>query len=409
MTRDPHAGLPDALIAFHTLDTLQTSPTSGERCVIALDPSAPDPSQFIAAAGRYARSLGAECIVLGVVQPAVLAGGAGPSPAEAQARASLEIATAELRRAGVSAAALLRAGALASTVADTAARHSAALIVLGAPRGRRRLGRWLARGRGDAIIRRAPCPTLRVGPTAVVPRPSSAAGAGARWAGGRHGVRHFDADVARAGPAVPHPLSARTIEVARIVGSVGRAGGVDDRFHDRRGGPRGAARYGRLLEVVERGGSLPPVDLYKLGSGYYLLDGHRRVAVARAVGQEWIDATVVEFVPVADGAARRGVSARRAFEHASGLTQVDAALPESYARLERLVRHFAVRQGTTDLREAGARWYARAFRPAWARLREARAHEHFPGHRTADIVARLAAPAGGAGAAAGAGAGSEGD
>jgi len=47
---------------------------------------------------------------------------------------------------------------------------------------------------------------------------------------------------------------------------------------------------------MERGCSVPSVDLYKLGDNYYVLDGHHRVAAARLNGQVEIDAHVVEYV-----------------------------------------------------------------------------------------------------------------
>jgi len=54
---------------------------------------------------------------------------------------------------------------------------------------------------------------------------------------------------------------------------------------------------------MERGDCLPAIDLYKLGTSYYVLDGHHRVAAARLIGQVELDARVVEFVPL--GRVRR--------------------------------------------------------------------------------------------------------
>jgi hypothetical protein len=57
---------------------------------------------------------------------------------------------------------------------------------------------------------------------------------------------------------------------------------------------------------MERGVPLPPVDLYKITgrrdpkgaapvSEYYVVDGHHRVAMARKLGQAFLDARVVEY------------------------------------------------------------------------------------------------------------------
>jgi ParB-like chromosome segregation protein Spo0J len=42
------------------------------------------------------------------------------------------------------------------------------------------------------------------------------------------------------------------------------------------------------------GECLPPVELHKLGRGYYVVDGHYRIAAALLLGQADVDAIVVE-------------------------------------------------------------------------------------------------------------------
>jgi ParB-like chromosome segregation protein Spo0J len=39
---------------------------------------------------------------------------------------------------------------------------------------------------------------------------------------------------------------------------------------------------------------MDPVDLYQCGGDYYVLDGHHRIAVARALGERWISAIITE-------------------------------------------------------------------------------------------------------------------
>jgi hypothetical protein len=50
-----------------------------------------------------------------------------------------------------------------------------------------------------------------------------------------------------------------------------------------------------LRVAMTRQQHVPPVELYQLGFGYYVLDGHHRVAAARLLGQLEIDANVVRF------------------------------------------------------------------------------------------------------------------
>ncbi len=39
---------------------------------------------------------------------------------------------------------------------------------------------------------------------------------------------------------------------------------------------------------------MPPVELYKMGEAYFVVDGNHRVSVARYHGAQWIDARAIE-------------------------------------------------------------------------------------------------------------------
>lgn len=103
-----------------------------------------------------------------------------------------------------------------------------------------------------------------------------------------------------ASQAHPLDIGLRSIEVDAIRGTA-VAGG------DQRGGDflplkafRGsnwAGRWNRLRQANERLESLPPIDVVKYDGGYWVTDGHNRVALAKYVGQDVIDASVVELVP----------------------------------------------------------------------------------------------------------------
>jgi ParB-like chromosome segregation protein Spo0J len=65
-------------------------------------------------------------------------------------------------------------------------------------------------------------------------------------------------------------------------------------------------RYHRIGEAMRAGKTLPPLELYELRerrSGepraddgeYYVVDGHHRVAMARRLGQDFLDAHVVVY------------------------------------------------------------------------------------------------------------------
>ena len=82
------------------------------------------------------------------------------------------------------------------------------------------------------------------------------------------------------------------IPVARIVGSVDGASQLFDRTF-RPVSERARARLGSILVAMRQGEPLPPIEVYAWRGEYYVLDGHHRVAAARAVGSHFINAHVI--------------------------------------------------------------------------------------------------------------------
>ena len=149
-------------------------------------------------------------------------------------------------------------------------------------------------------------------------------------------------------------------------------------------------RFYRVRRALEQNLEIPAIDVYKLGFGYYVLDGHHRVAVALQNGQVEIDANVVEYVPAADEQAPERFAARREFERATGLTEVGAARPESYRILLDAIEHYRQEQRLEDLQLAARRWFGDIFRPLWQLIRARELTAAVPGDRSADLIARLA-------------------
>jgi hypothetical protein len=96
-------------------------------------------------------------------------------------------------------------------------------------------------------------------------------------------------------------LGTRTVEVSRIVGSVGRAGEFDRGFMPTT--KAGAERWQRVDAAFHGGVDLPPVVLYELCGVYFVQDGNHRVSVARFQGVEMIDAEVTRFYPLSPACA----------------------------------------------------------------------------------------------------------
>jgi hypothetical protein len=144
------------------------------------------------------------------------------------------------------------------------------------------------------------------------------------------------------------------------------------------------------LNATQEGVALPPIAVFQIGFGYYVEDGHHRVAAARINGQTEIDADVTEFVSVGSEHRTDLAAIRQDFERTTGLLELGATRPESYATLRRAIQQFACEQGLDDLQRAARRFERVVYRPLWATIRSREVSAAYPGDRTADTVARVA-------------------
>jgi nucleotide-binding universal stress UspA family protein len=330
----------------------------------------------IPVAEQYARALNADVLLLHVLRPGAV-DPANVLPGEAVARTYLDTVGARLRGAGIHAEGLIRVGTPAAVIVQEALIRDVYLIILGT-NTRPMLSSAVLGSVADQVARAAPCPVLLVHPSGETLE--------------RRQLRCFHEDAERAGGLVQRGLGVRTIEIARIIGSVDRCHelGLDFRPPLRRRRKADEERFLRVKRAVESGAAIPAIDVYKLGFGYYVLDGHHRLAVAIAHGQVEIDANVTEYVAVADEQAPERFAARRAFERATSLTEVGAARPETYGILLDAIERYRDEQGLRDLELAARRWFADVFRPLWETIRARQIIAAFPGDRSADLIARLA-------------------
>jgi hypothetical protein len=90
--------------------------------------------------------------------------------------------------------------------------------------------------------------------------------------------------------AAGHYAGLRTVEIARIRGSEGRTADFDDQFYPLADALR--QRWQRVASALEDDLRLPPVVLIQVGDEYFVRDGHHRISVTRALGQDVIEADV---------------------------------------------------------------------------------------------------------------------
>jgi nucleotide-binding universal stress UspA family protein len=86
----------------------------------------------------------------------------------------------------------------------------------------------------------------------------------------------------------------RDIPLKAIIGSVGRYTEFTRDFLPLKNGDK--QRWARVKSMIDdpEGSGLPPIEVYKVGEVYFVLDGNHRVSVAREEGFEFISAHVID-------------------------------------------------------------------------------------------------------------------
>jgi hypothetical protein len=103
-----------------------------------------------------------------------------------------------------------------------------------------------------------------------------------------------------------HSLGLVTVAMEKIIGSVDRNKDFDRAFLPLRSVTM--ERWLRIMKARYKGENLPPVELRKVGGAYFVVDGHHRISVAREMGQQFIDAYVVEMDASEDELRKLGIA-----------------------------------------------------------------------------------------------------
>ncbi len=179
-------------------------------------------------------------------------------------------------------------------------------------------------------------------------------------------------------PFSRHYAGVRSIPLEHVVGTEGRSGDFDRDFLPQRRelGPRW-----RGVESAFPHGNFPPIVVSRLGDAYFVIDGHHRVAIARQLGMEAIDAEVTvlharwHLQPDADVRELIHGEQHRIFMEESGLAD---AVPAAHIRftqpwgygelLENVQLHgyrlMRARDQVLAPHEIAADWYEHVYVPA---------------------------------------------
>lgn len=201
-------------------------------------------------------------------------------------------------------------------------------------------------------------------------------------------------------PGGPIYRGMHTVAIDQIVGSVDRYEDFDRAFLPRQTFTR--ERWKRVGQAYYTDVILPPVQLYKMGEVYFVMDGNHRISVARELGQEFIDAEVVEYrlrVPLhADMTAEDMVTISDLSEFLSATGFDDThpqfdfllTLDDGYERLLDHIEKHRYLQGIEwdrpfTFSEAAAQWIEQVYTPVVEVIRTADILKDFPGRTETDL------------------------
>ena len=197
-----------------------------------------------------------------------------------------------------------------------------------------------------------------------------------------------------------HEIGLREIPLDQIVGSVGRYNDFDRAFLPRRTETR--SRWISIDAAHLSDVNLPPIEVYKIGSFYFVKDGNHRVSVARRKGQAFIDANVIEIdvgVPInteADIDDLIRLQEKTDFYLRTHLldlrpdADIELTLPGGYPKLLEHInvhRWFMGEKRKEPVRylDAVAHWYDKVYLPLVKIIRQDKTLDKFPGRTEADL------------------------
>jgi DNA-binding Lrp family transcriptional regulator/uncharacterized ParB-like nuclease family protein len=184
-------------------------------------------------------------------------------------------------------------------------------------------------------------------------------------------------------------LGFREVSVGKIVGSVGRYHDFDSKFRSKK--DQEPQKLKRIKEAMRQKIELPPVDLYKIKDEYYVLDGNHRVAAARQLKQQTIQAHIVEYLPSKQTLENILYREKANFEFNTGLIdKIELTEVGQFGwLLEQIKKHQTSLEQITgtsaSLKGAAEDWYETIFIPLTDIIKHSGMEEAFSKRTLADL------------------------
>lgn len=195
------------------------------------------------------------------------------------------------------------------------------------------------------------------------------------------------------------------IPLDAIIGSVGRYSDFTRSFLPRSDSMQ--ERWANVQKAATQGSGWPPIQVYKVGETYFVLDGNHRVSVARQMGLTHIQAYVTEVltkIPFTPDTKPDEIICKARYAEFLEHSKLDQVRPEANLMVTApgayriLEEHIAVHRHYMGLEqqreippaEALASWYDNVYLPVVRIIRQRGILEDFPDRTEADLYIWLA-------------------
>ncbi|HZD57541.1 MAG TPA: hypothetical protein VE136_12490, partial [Anaerolineales bacterium] len=190
------------------------------------------------------------------------------------------------------------------------------------------------------------------------------------------------------------------IPIDSIIGSVGRYTDFTRDFLPRQDAVED--RWVRVKMAATGLNKLPPIEVYKIGEAYFVLDGNHRVSVARQMGNTHVQAYVTELktkVPFTPDVGPEDLIIKAEYAEFLERTRLDelrpgidlsVTIPGKYRLLEEHIhieRYFLSQKKKKEVSytEAAAHWYDTVYLPLIKAIRAVGILREFPDRTETDL------------------------
>lgn len=182
-----------------------------------------------------------------------------------------------------------------------------------------------------------------------------------------------------------------SVNLDKIVGSVGKYKDFDSRFHFRN--QQHSPRFRSIKQAMLDQTVFPPVKLYRIRDEFYILDGNHRVAAAKSLGRQEIEAKVTELISSKKNLENLLYMEKSLFLETTGLPdEIELTEVGKYRYLEKQIKkhlNFLKTESgeEIDIKKAALDWYDTVYTPLTLIIKRGGLLKYFPNRTISDLYA----------------------